>query len=129
VATCPTRGGKLFGCNTLDAYKSFRNAYPGETGDRNILRLPGYVNLDMGLGKSFRVPWSENHSVQVRFEAFNVTNTQRMGAVDGSRSGYGLALDPHLNVNSLSDIPTNWANFTGIQGQPRVMQLGIRYSF
>lgn len=129
VAACPTRGGKLFGCNTLDAYKSFRNAFPGETGDRNILRLPGYVNLDLGLGKSFNVPWSENHNVQVRFEAFNVSNTQRMGAVDGSRTGYGLALDPHLNVTTLSDIPTNWANFTGIQGQPRVMQLGIRYSF
>ncbi len=102
--------------------------YPGETGDRNVFRLPGYVNLDMGLGKSFGLPWGENHKVQIRFEAFNVTNTQRMGAVDGSRTGYGIALDPQ-NVTSLSDIPTNWTNFIGIQGQPRVMQLGIRYSF
>ena len=129
VQTCPTRGGRLFGCNTLEAYKSFRNAFPGETGDRNILRLPGYVNLDMGLGKSFNLPWSESHKLQVRFEAFNVTNTQRMGAVDTSRTGYGLALDPHLNVTSVADIPPNWTNFTAIQGQPRVMQLGVRYSF
>ena len=55
--------------------------FPGETGDRNVFRLPGYVNLDMGLSKSFDLPWSENHKLQVRFEAFNVTNTQRMGAV------------------------------------------------
>lgn len=136
VETCPTRGGKLFGCNTLDAYKSFRNAYPGETGDRNILRLPGYVNIDLGLGKSFNLPWSEKHKLQIRFEAFNVTNTQRMGAVDGSRSGYGLQVDPQGGteqnpdgVKVLGDIPINWANFTGIQGQPRVMQLGVRYSF
>ncbi len=129
VKTCPTNGGKLFGCNTLAAYKSFRNAYPGETGDRNVFRLPGYVNLDLGLGKTFDMPWSEKQKLQIRFEAFNVTNTQRMGAVDGSRTGYGLGQDPQTSIGSLSDIPTNWSNFTGIQGQPRVMQLGIRYSF
>jgi hypothetical protein len=129
VQTCPTRGGRLFGCNTLAAYRSFRNAFPGETGDRNVLRLPGYINLDLGLGKSFDMPWGENHKLQVRFEAFNVSNTQRMGAVDGSRSGYGLGLDPQTSVTTLGDIPTNWSNFTGIQGQPRVMQLGVRYSF
>jgi len=128
VQPCPTRGGKLFGCNTVAAYKSFRNAFPGETGDRNIMRLPGYFNLDMGLGKSFNMPWSEKQKVQVRFEAFNITNTQRMGAVDGSRTGFGLALDPQT-ITGLGDIPVNWSNFTGIQGQPRVMQLGIRYSF
>ena len=129
VKSCPTRGGKLFGCNELAAYKSFRNAFPGETGDRNVLRLPGYINLDLGLGKSFNMPWSEKQKLQVRFEAFNVTNTQRMGTVDGSRSGYGLGLDPQTSVTGLGDIPTNWSNFTGIQGQPRVMQLGVRYSF
>ncbi len=129
VQTCPTRGGRLFGCNTLEAYRSFRNARPGETGDRNVLRLPGYINLDLGLGKSFDMPWSEKQKLQVRFEAFNVTNTQRMGAVDGSRTGYGLGLDPQTTVTGLGDIPTNWSNFTGIQGQPRVMQLGVRYSF
>ncbi|MFN2531121.1 MAG: carboxypeptidase regulatory-like domain-containing protein [Pyrinomonadaceae bacterium] len=128
VETCPTRGGKLFGCNELDAYRSFRNAYPGETGDRNVLRLPGYVNLDMGLGKTFSLPWSENQKLQIRFEAFNVTNTQRMGSVDTSRQGFGLQLDPQT-ITSLSDIPRQWSNFTSIQGQPRVMQLGIRYSF
>jgi hypothetical protein len=60
IETCPTRGGsgppKLFGCNTLAAYQSFRNAKPGETGDRNVFRVPGYVNLDLGLGKSFSMP-------------------------------------------------------------------------
>jgi hypothetical protein len=129
VTTCPTRGGKLFGCNTLAAYKSFRNARPGETGDRNVLRLPGYVNLDLGLSKSFNMPWGENHKLQVRLEGFNVTNTQRMGAVDFSRTGYGLGLDPQTSIGGLGDIPDNWSNFTGIQGRPRNMQIGFRYSF
>jgi hypothetical protein len=138
IETCPTQGGKLFNCNTTQAYRSFRNAYPGETGDRNVFRLPGYFNLDVGLGKTFNVPWAEKHKLQVRFEAFNVTNTQHMGAIDGSRSGYGLGLDPGGSPNGCTgsacvtpplDPPTNWMNFIGIQGQPRVMQLGVRYSF
>ena len=60
IEACPTRGGaeppNLFGCNRTYAYQSFRNAKPGESGDRNVFRLPGYVALDMGLGKSFTMP-------------------------------------------------------------------------
>jgi hypothetical protein len=128
VQTCPTRGGtdapKLFGCDPTTAYQSWRNAMPGETGDRNVLRLPGYVDLDMGLAKSFRMPWNENHKLQIRWETFNVTNTQRLGQIDESRTGFGLVLDPQTATP-----PTNWSNFTGIQGSPRVMQFGFRYSF
>jgi hypothetical protein len=128
VTTCPVQGEKLFGDCLLQAYSSFRGAFPGETGDRNVIRLPGYFNLDLGLGKSFTMPWSENHQLQVRFEAFNVTNTQRMGAIDTSRSGFGLQTNSS-QITDVGDIPTNWSNFTAIQGQPRVMQLGVRYRF
>jgi hypothetical protein len=128
IQPCPVRGGRLFDCNLLEAYRSFRNAFPGETGDRNVFRLPGYVNLDMGLTKAFNLPWNENHRLQFRVEAFNVTNTQRMNAPDtGSRTGYGLGLDP--STFEVDDIPVNWARFTSIQGAPRVLQFGIRYSF
>lgn len=135
IETCPTRGGTtgqefgaLFGACKLQAYSSFRGAYPGETGDRNVLRMVSYINLDVGLGKTFKMPWSENQELQIRFEAFNVTNTQRMGNIDTSRSGFGLQLDPDL-VTNVVDIPTNWSVFTDIQGQPRVMQLGVRFKF
>lgn len=128
IRPCPERGGRLFGCNTVEAYRSFRNAFPGETGDRNVFRLPGYFNLDMGVGKAFNLPWNENHRLQLRVEAFNVTNTQRMNAPNtGSRTGYGLALDPQ-NIDP-DEIPINWARFVGIQGAPRILQFGIRYSF
>jgi Carboxypeptidase regulatory-like domain/TonB dependent receptor len=128
IQPCPERGGRLFGCNTLEAYRSFRNAFPGETGDRNVFRLAGYVNLDMGLTKGFTLPWNENHKLQLRIEAFNVTNTQRMNAPNtGSRTGYGLGLDP--STFELDDIPINWSRFINIQGAPRVLQFGIRYSF
>ena len=128
VESCPTRGGSLFGECLLAAYTSFRGAYPGETGDRNVLRLSSYLNLDMGLGKTFKLPWSETQELQIRFEAFNVTNTQRMGDIDTSRSGFGLQLDPD-QITSVNDIPVNWSNYISIQGHPRVMQLGVRFRF
>jgi Carboxypeptidase regulatory-like domain/TonB dependent receptor len=129
VESCPVQGGKLFGACLLEAYKSWRGAYPGETGDRNVLRMPGYVNLDMGVAKSFDMPWSETQKLQIRFEVFNLTNTQRMGTIDTSRSGFGLQLDPD-QITSVSDIPPNWSNFISpIQGQPRVMQVGARFTF
>ena len=129
LESCPTQGGKLFGACLLEAYRSWRGAFPGETGDRNVLRLPGYVNLDLGLSKSFDLPWSESQKLQVRWEVFNVTNTQRMGTIDTSRSGFGLQLDPD-KITSVDDIPANWANFISpIQGQPRVMQVGVRFTF
>jgi hypothetical protein len=55
---------------------------------------------------------------------FNVTNTQKMGAFDASRSGFGIPLDPNLN-----EPPSNFSNFTNIQGAPRVMQITMRYAF
>jgi hypothetical protein len=63
--------------------------------------------------------------LQLRFEVFNLTNTQKMGAIDTSRTGYGITIDPFNGATP----PSNWSNFTGIQGLPREMQFGIRYSF
>jgi hypothetical protein len=125
VESCPTRGEdgtapNAFGCNRTAAFQSFRNAKPGETGDRNVIRLPGYVGLDLGLAKSFMMPWGENHQLQIRAEGFNVTNTQRMGTVRTLQVG----VDPQVSTP-----PADWWNFTAIQGTPRVIQFGLRYSF
>jgi hypothetical protein len=140
IHTCPSRIGtpapdgtgvpKLFGgsgCNITAIYQSFRNAYPGETGPRNYIRMPGYMNVDLGLSKVFNMPWSEKHQLQVRWEVFNVGNQQHFGLVDGSRSGFGIARDPGLLGRNP---PTNWSNFVSpTQGTPRVFQVGARYSF
>ena len=128
IQTCPDRGGltapKLFGCDPTGAYRDWRNAQPGETGARNILRLPGYVDFDAGLGKTFTMPWSEKHTLQIRWDTFNVTNTQRLGAIQATRTGFGVVLDPQTATP-----PSIWSNFTAIQGSPRVMQFGFRYEF
>jgi len=139
--SCPDRGGltapKLFGCDPTGIYQSLRNARPGESGERNTLRLPGYFSLDVGLAKKFKMPW-EGHTLEVRLEAFNLTNTQRMGALTGGRTGYGVGLDPggapfgcSGNACATDPLipPTIWSNFSGIQGKPREMQFGAIYRF
>jgi len=125
IEASPTRGSdaahpaNLFADPTA-AYQSFRSGQPGERGDRNIFRYPGFVNLDLGLSKSFNMPWSENHKLQIRWEVFNVTNTQRLTSVDA----FVVGLDPQN-----SPAPPSFGNFTAIQGSPRVMQVGFRYGF
>jgi hypothetical protein len=123
VSASPTRGGatpaNLF-TDPKAAYQSFRSGQPGERGDRNVFRYPGYIVLDAALAKSFTMPWSERQTLQIRWEVFNVTNTQRLTSVDGFVQG----LDPQNSPPN----PT-FGNFTAIQGTPRVMQVGLRFSF
>jgi len=82
--------------------------------------------VNLGLAKTFNLPWSEKHHLQLRWDVFNVANHKSFGLIDGSRTGSGVARDPALRrLNP----PDNWSNFTQIQGQPRVMQVGARDSF
>jgi hypothetical protein len=103
------------------AHASYRTAGPGEVGDRNVLRLEGYVVLDLGIGKSFRMPYNENHRLNIRWDVFNVTNTQRLG---GAFDVSWVGVDP-----ALSEPEPSWFNITNIQGSPRVMQFALRYDF
>ena len=125
----PTRGGKedpnLFS-DPKKAYNAFRNAFPGETGDRNVLRLPGFVSLDMGLDKSFTMPYNEKHKLQFRWEVFNVTNTQRLTLATVTRSNLGLNQDSQVITQSPGP---SFGKLDSIQGSPRVMQFGLRYTF
>lgn len=119
------RNTQNFFSNPQAAFNSFRNARPGETGERNTFRLPGYSALDLGLSKSFNMPWSENHKLQVRWEVFNVMNKQYFLANNLTRTTYGLPED----VETATAPAAFGKIFTDIQGNPRRMQFGIRYSF
>jgi hypothetical protein len=136
IKASPTRGGgldkdgnqkapNLFSDPTF-AYQSFRNARPGEVGDRNVLRLPNYWTVDMGLAKSFTMPYNENHKLMFRWEVFNVANFQPMGTVLFTRDGMGLGQDSQIGTP-----PSVFGNFTNIHpfATPRVMQFGLRYQF
>ena len=131
VHTCPTKtetaDQKLFGgCGDINqVYQSFRNAYPGETGPRNVLRVPDYIDLDVGIGKSFNI--GEHYGLQLRWDVFNVTNTQHFSQISGSRTGFGVGRDPALRNASA---PSDWSNFFPVvNGQARIMQIGARVSF
>ncbi|MGH9800642.1 MAG: hypothetical protein ACRD82_09780, partial [Blastocatellia bacterium] len=88
-----TAAPNLFSDQTA-AYQSYRSPRAGESGDRNSLRYPGFVSLDFGLFKVFKMPFNEGHSLQFRWEVFNATNTQRLTSVLGST--FGVGLDPYL---------------------------------
>jgi hypothetical protein len=111
------------------ALQSFRDARPGEAGDRNVIRGPGYISLDAGLSKSFRMPW-EGHSIQFRWEVFNVTNTQRF---DGNTlADQSLTQDPFVFKPEANP---DFGRFTSTQTPlnetkaGRVMQFALRYQF
>ena len=109
-------------------FKSFRNARPGETGERNTLRLPGFQDFDLGVAKVFGMPWGENHKLQFRAEVFNITNTQYFDNGGEGRTTYGLPQDP-----ATGSAPPNFGRiFIATKGENagrRFFQFGLRYSF
>jgi len=131
----PTRTGEpnLFG-DPLAVFKCFREPRAGEVGDRNILRGEGYFTLDMGVAKTFKLPW-EGHSVQFRAEVFNVTNTQKFA--NNSLLGFGLPVDPFLlsDADARNEIPDNFGKYTATQTPlnetkaGRIVQFALRYQF
>ncbi|MGH9341959.1 MAG: hypothetical protein ACRD1R_20815, partial [Acidobacteriota bacterium] len=50
---------------------------------RNLIISPGRNNVDFIASKNFYLPW-EGHHVQLRFEAFNLTNTPHFGTPNAS---------------------------------------------
>jgi hypothetical protein len=124
----------LFG-DPLAALLSFRDARPGEAGDRNVFRNPGYFSLDAGLYKVFNLPW-EGHTLTFRWEVYNVTNTQRLTAPGGfAVSAVDPFLQGQLGLPALTSAPADFGKFTATQrplGENkagRVMQFALRYQF
>lgn len=129
VESSSTRSGSpnLFS-DPVAAYQSFRNARSGEIGDRNVLRGQPYISLDAGLMKTFKMPW-ENHTLQFRWEVFNVTNTQRFDA--NTISDLSLSQDPFLGGTPGPDFGRYTSTQTPLNETKagRVMQFALRYQF
>ncbi|MGC1448506.1 MAG: carboxypeptidase-like regulatory domain-containing protein [Candidatus Sulfotelmatobacter sp.] len=104
---CACGPGTLTGAN-------FRATLPGEAGQRNIFRGPGYFGIDMGLAKTWNL--SETKMVRFGWEVFNVTNSVRFDAA-GS-----------LINQDLVDI-TSFGKFNTMLTSPRVMQFELRFAF
>ena len=101
------------------ALTQLRYDFPGEAGVRNQLRGDGYFSTDMGLGKSWHMPYNEAHQFSARWEVFNITNTPKFNVA---------------SINVTPDVTSTFGQYTaaysGCENQTgRCMQLTLHYSF
>ncbi|MEO8593775.1 MAG: carboxypeptidase regulatory-like domain-containing protein [Candidatus Solibacter sp.] len=108
---------------SLDA---FTEAPAGQFGNaaRNYVIGPGIIGFDGEIHKSFKMPYLENHSLQFRFEAFNIMNHPNwqmpsLNILNGATVAGKTARDSHASFGVV----------TGTQGAMRQLQLGLKYSF
>lgn len=97
------------------AINSFRYSYPGESGQRNEIRGPGYFGIDSGLSKSW--PITESQALKFSWEVFNVTNSVRFDVA------------PLPQNNGQIDRGPAFGKYTTTLTTPRVMEFALRYSF
>jgi hypothetical protein len=102
------------------AQQDFTLPLPGGVGSRNVLRGNGYADWDMSLYKSWKMPYRESHSLQFRWDVFNVTNLTRFNAQSVGSSAL---------LTSLTQSQDNFGAYTSLLTQPRVMQFALRYEF
>jgi len=90
---------------------AFQQAAPGTfgTSPRNVLRAPGFFNLDWSVAKSFRI--SERFSTQLRGDFFNLLN------------------NPHFNAPGSSVASTSTFGKISSAGDPRILQISLRVRF
>jgi hypothetical protein len=106
--------------NPAAAINDYVHPFPGQSGSRNVLRGDGFASWDMSLSKRWKMPFRESHSVQFRWEVFNVPNLTRFNVQAG------LGEDTHWWVTS---VPSAFGDYAGLLTQPRVMQFALRYEF
>jgi Carboxypeptidase regulatory-like domain len=109
--------------NSAAAFADFQHPFPGQSGSRNVIRGDGYAGLDMALDKRWRMPW-EGHSLEFRWEVFNVPNLHRFNVASGIQTGSACAC-----IASLQQLPESFGAYTGLLTQPRIMQFALRYEF
>jgi Carboxypeptidase regulatory-like domain len=94
----------------------FRDTYPGEAGQRNNFRGPGFFDIDGGLNKTWA--FSEDKLIRFAWEVFNVTNSVRFDVANAVSGGN----------EDLVDI-TGFGKFQRTLTTPRVMQFSLRFAF
>jgi len=121
----PVKTGAYFNTGTPNifangpaAINSFAPAYAGESGQRNVIRGDGFFGIDLGVSKRWTMPWKESHSLQFRWETFNLTNSVRFD-VQSSLLSSALTLGSGGSFGDYSGLLTN----------PRIMQFALRYEF
>ena len=101
-------GGRLTNCIPVDAFALPAQFTFGTTA-KNALRGPGLKNLDFSLFKNVNI--TESFKIQIRGEAFNLTNTPSFG-----------------NPNAVLTTPA-FGTVTSLQNNNRQVQLGLKLLF
>jgi Carboxypeptidase regulatory-like domain len=92
----------------------FHETFAGQSGLRDNLRGNGLFNIDTGLYKVFTMPYSEHHKLQIRWEAYNVTNS--------------VIFDP-ASTGSADNSSSNFGKISTTLTAPRQMQFAGRYTW
>jgi len=102
--------------NPAAAQSEFRYSYPGESGQRNELRGPGYFGIDTSLSKSWMI--RESQSLKFSWDIYNVTNAVR----------FDVAPLPQT-TSQLEQPSSAFATYSSTLTKPRVMEFALRYTF
>lgn len=103
------RGERILRWFNTAAYQTSASGTFGNLG-RNTGIGPAYANTDLSLFKAFVMPYSEKHRVEIRAEFFNAFNRVNLG-------------NPNTTLTNAL-----FGRITAA-GDPRILQLGARYSF
>ena len=100
--------------NPSQALDNLRNPYPGEAGQRNNFRGDGYLGVDTGLSKDWKL--REHAGIRFTWEVFNVSNSVRFD------------VNP---LTSLQNMTTSgeFGVYDATLTKPRVQQVSLRYLF
>jgi hypothetical protein len=90
---------------------AIRFPHHGEIGNRNVFRGPGFWNIDTALIKTFQMPWSESHNLQLHWQTFNLFN----------HNSFGL---PAVGITGAT-----FGQITTSASAAREMQFALRYNF
>jgi hypothetical protein len=93
---------------------AFTFTLPGQSGSRNTIRGGGNFDISTGVGKRWIMPYKESHTVQLRWEAFNLLNAVRF--------------DP-ATASATITTGSSFGNHTSTLTNPRQMQFALRYEF
>lgn len=102
--------------NPATAQGDFRYSYPGESGQRNELRGPGYFGIDTAVSKSWQI--HESQALKFSWDIYNVTNSVR----------FDVAPLPQT-TGQLDQPSTIFGTYSSTLTKPRVMEFALRYSF
>jgi hypothetical protein len=91
---------------------SFDYPFPGEVGQRNNLRGPGYFGIDLALSKTWSL--TERQKLAFNWSVYNINNSVRFDIFSAL---------PEIDING------SFGKFSQTLTRPRVMEFALRYSF